>query len=78
MAVRLSLAELQRYKINGLDVIGGCTDGQQLNGTVINSQFNGTQMTGQFQHSAGNALRKPGLSIFHSRDCGRARPASAV
>jgi hypothetical protein len=51
-------------KINGLDVNGGCTDGQNLNGTVINSHFNGTQMTGQFQPSAGNALENPGFPYF--------------
>lgn len=51
-------------KINGLDVIGGCTNGQSLNGTVINSQFNGTQMTGQFQPTAGNALANPGFPYF--------------
>ncbi len=51
-------------KINGLDVIGGCTDGQLLNGTVINSQFDGTQMTGQFQPSAGNKLENPGFPYF--------------
>src|SRR5262245_10796650 len=54
----------QSNKINGLDVIGGCTDGQRLNGTVINSQFNGTQMTGQFQPSAGNQLENPGFPFF--------------
>ncbi len=51
-------------KINGLDVIGGCTDGQQLNGTVISSQFDGTQMTGEFQPSAGNAIVNPGFPFF--------------
>lgn len=51
-------------KINGLDVIGGCTDGQILNGTVISSQFDGTNMTGQFQPSAGNVLENPGYPYF--------------
>jgi len=51
-------------KINGLDVIGGCTDGQLLNGTVINSAFNGTQMTGQFQPSTGNKIENPGFPYF--------------
>src|SRR5262245_6612265 len=54
----------QSNKINGLDVIGGCTNGQQVNGTVINSQFDGTQMTGQFQPSAGNQLGNPGFPFF--------------
>src|SRR5262245_16929126 len=54
----------QSNKINGLDVIGGCANGQQLNGTVINSQFNGTQMTGQFQPSPGNAILNPGYPYF--------------
>jgi hypothetical protein len=54
----------QSNKINGLDVIGGCTDGQHVNGTVINSQFDGTQMTGQFQPSAGNQLENPGFPFF--------------
>ena len=51
-------------KINGLDVIGGCTDGQLLNGTVISSQFDGAQMTGEFQPSAGNKLENPGFPYF--------------
>lgn len=51
-------------KINGLDVIGGCTDGTLLNGTAINSAFNGTTMTGQFQPSAGNQLLNPGYPYF--------------
>jgi manganese oxidase len=54
----------QSNRINGLDVIGGCTDGQTLNGTVINSQFDGMQMTGQFQPSAGNQLENPGFPFF--------------
>ncbi len=54
----------QSNKITGLDVIGGCTDGQHVNGTVINSQFDGTQMTGQFQPSAGNQLENPGFPFF--------------
>jgi hypothetical protein len=54
----------QSNKINGLDVIGGCTNGQQLNGTVLNSQFDGTKMTGQFQPSAGNKLENPGFPFF--------------
>jgi hypothetical protein len=51
-------------KINGLDVIGGCTDGQRLNGTVINSQFDGTNMTGQFQPSQNNQIANPGYPFF--------------
>jgi hypothetical protein len=51
-------------KINGLDVIGGCTDGQKLNGTVINSQFDGTNMTGQFQPSQNNQIVNPGYPFF--------------
>lgn len=51
-------------KINGLDVIGGCTDGQQLNGTVISSQFDGTNMTGQFQPSQNNQIENPGFPFF--------------
>jgi hypothetical protein len=51
-------------KINGLDVIGGCTNGQTLNGTVINSQFDGTNMTGQFQPSVNNAIENPGFPYF--------------
>ena len=51
-------------KINGLDVIGGCTDNQQLNGTVVNSSFNGTTMTGQFQKSTNNALLNPGFPYY--------------
>ena len=51
-------------KINGLDVIGGCTNNQQLNGTVINSSFNGTTMTGQFQPSTSNALLNPGFPYY--------------
>lgn len=51
-------------KINGLDVIGGCVDGQLLNGTVINSQFNGSLLTGQFQPAAGNQLENPGFPFF--------------
>jgi manganese oxidase len=47
----------QGNQINGLDVIGDCANGQQLNGTVINSQFDGTQMTGQFQPSPSNQLQ---------------------
>ncbi|MCI0590277.1 MAG: hypothetical protein L0Y67_01500, partial [Gammaproteobacteria bacterium] len=54
----------QSDKVNGLDVIGGCTDGQVLNGTAINSQFDGTQMTGQFQPSPGNQLENPGYPFF--------------
>jgi manganese oxidase len=54
----------QGNKINGMDVIGGCTDGQHLNGTVINSQFNGTQLTGQFQPSANNQVENPGFPYF--------------
>ncbi len=54
----------QSNKINGLDVIGGCTDGQVLNGTVIDSQFDGTQMTGQFQPSPGNQIENPGYPFF--------------
>jgi hypothetical protein len=54
----------QGNKINGLDVVGGCTNGQQLNGTVINSQFDGTQMTGQFQPSPSNRLLNPGFPYF--------------
>jgi hypothetical protein len=54
----------QSNKINGLDVIGGCTDGQNLNGTVINSQFDGTNMTGQFQPSANNVIENPGFPYF--------------
>jgi manganese oxidase len=51
-------------KINGLDVVGGCTDGQTVNGTVINSQFDGKQMTGQFQPSPRNQLQNPGFPFF--------------
>jgi hypothetical protein len=54
----------QSNKINNLDVIGGCTNGQVLNGTVINSDFDGTTMTGQFQPSTGNALINPGYPYF--------------
>ena len=54
----------QNNKINGLDVIGGCANGQNLNGTVINSQFDGTNMTGQFQPSANNAIENPGFPYF--------------
>jgi hypothetical protein len=56
----------QANKINGLDVIGGCTDGQVLNGTVINSQYDFARikMVGQFQPSAGNALQNPGYPFF--------------
>ena len=54
----------QGNKINGLDVIGGCTNGQVLNGTVINSQFDGTNMTGQFQPSPGNQILNPGFPYF--------------
>jgi hypothetical protein len=51
-------------RINGLTVIGGCVAGQQLNGTVINSQFNGVQMTGQFKKSPGNVIENPGYPYF--------------
>ncbi|MEK6337382.1 MAG: hypothetical protein AABM67_20865 [Acidobacteriota bacterium] len=51
-------------RINGLTVIGGCLAGQQLNGTVINSQFNGVQMTGQFRKSLGNVIENPGYPYF--------------
>lgn len=57
-------------KINGLDVVDqtgnvvGCTDGQHLNGTVLNSQLTGLQMTGQFQLSQGNRLENPGFPYF--------------
>lgn len=56
----------QANKINGLDVIGGCTDGQVLNGTVINSQYDFARikMVGQFLPSAGNALQNPGYPFF--------------
>lgn len=54
----------QSNAINGISVIGGCTDGQKLNGTVINSQFDGKQMTGQFQPSAGNQIENPGYPFF--------------
>jgi manganese oxidase len=56
----------QANKINGLDVIGGCTDGQVLNGTVINSQYDFARikMVGQFQPSAGNKLENPGYPYF--------------
>jgi manganese oxidase len=51
-------------KINGLDVIGGCVAGTQLNGTVISSQFDGTNMTGEFQPSVKNVLLNPGFPYF--------------
>src|SRR5262245_60401407 len=51
-------------KINGLDVIGGRTDGQLLTGTVISSQFAGAQITREFQSSAGNKLQIPGFPYF--------------
>jgi manganese oxidase len=51
-------------KINGLTVIGGCTPGQQLNGTVISSHFDGTNMTGEFQPSPGNKIENPGYPYF--------------
>ena len=51
-------------KINGLDVIGGCTVGSLVNGTVISSQFNGTQMTGELQPTTGNVLQNPGFPYF--------------
>lgn len=55
-------------KINGLDVVGGVCPvlppGQNVNGTVINSQFNGAVMTGQFQPSAGNQIENPGFPYF--------------
>jgi manganese oxidase len=53
-------------RINGLDVIGGCTEGQVVNGTVINSQydFNSKKMVGQFQPSPGNVLQNPGFPYF--------------
>jgi hypothetical protein len=54
----------QRNRINGLDVIGGCADGQTLNGTVISSQFDGTSMTGQFQPAAGSKIINPGFPYF--------------
>src|SRR5262249_52881617 len=52
----------QNNKINGLDVIGGCTNGAHVNGTVLNSQFNGTVMTGQFQPS--KTVENPGFPFF--------------
>jgi hypothetical protein len=67
----------QSNKNNGLDVIGGCTDGQKLNGTAINSQFDGTQMTGQFQPSVNNQLENPGFPYFIPGIAG-ARTASAA
>jgi hypothetical protein len=53
-------------QVNGLDVIGGCTDGTLLNGTVINSQYDvdKKKMVGQFQPSAGNKLENPGFPYF--------------
>jgi len=51
-------------KINGLDVIGGCTVGNEVHGTVISSQFNGTVMTGEFLPTPGNALTNPGFPYF--------------
>jgi len=56
-------------KINGLDVIGGCSSlppGAILNGKAINVQFNGTTLTGQFQLSAGNGntIENPGYPYF--------------
>jgi hypothetical protein len=56
----------QANKINGLDVTGGCTDGQVLNGTVINSQYDFARikMVGQFQKTAGNAIENPGFPYF--------------
>jgi hypothetical protein len=54
----------QSNKINGLDVIGGCVNGTQLNGTVINSAFSANVMTGQFQPSVNNQLENPGFPYF--------------
>jgi manganese oxidase len=51
-------------KINGLDVIGGCTAGNTVHGTVVSSQFNGTQMTGEFLPTAGNVVTNPGFPYF--------------
>ncbi|HKY28626.1 MAG TPA: hypothetical protein VJM12_11870 [Pyrinomonadaceae bacterium] len=56
--------ECQNNKINGMDVIGGCTNGEHLNGTVINSRFDGTNLMGQFQKSANNAIENPGFPYF--------------
>jgi hypothetical protein len=56
----------QSNQINGLDVIGGCTNGQKLNGTVIDSQYDHAlkKMVGQFQRSPGNKLLNPGFPYF--------------
>ncbi|HYF00109.1 MAG TPA: hypothetical protein VEJ18_14410, partial [Planctomycetota bacterium] len=53
-------------QINGLDVIGGCTDGQKLNGTVIHSQYDFARMkmVGQFKPTPGNQLENPGFPYF--------------
>lgn len=53
-------------QINGLDVIGGCTDGTVLNGTVINSQYDHARikMVGQFLPSPSNKLENPGYPYF--------------
>ncbi len=56
-------------KVNGLDVIGGCPvvpPGDNLNGTVINSQYDPVlkTMVGQFLPSTGNQLQNPGFPFF--------------
>ncbi len=53
-------------QINGMDVIGGCVDGQILNGTVLHSQydFNQNKLVGIFQPSKANALENPGFPYF--------------
>src|SRR5262249_803331 len=56
----------QANQVNGLDVVGGCTNGQVVNGTVINSQYDApsNKMVGQLQPSPGNALQNPGYPYF--------------
>ena len=53
-------------QINGLDVIGGCTDGTLLSGTVINSQYDFARikMFGQFSKLTSSNSGNPGYPYF--------------
>ncbi len=50
-----------KIKGTNLQVIGGCTNNAQVNGTVINSHFDGQKLAGQFQP---HALQNPGFPYF--------------
>ena len=65
-------------QINGMDVIGGCADGQTLNGTVINSQYDGTSKRARASSYRRTIAWESRISVLHSRSCRRARAASAA